>query len=93
MPRPVGSKNFNRKRLQEALEEHNIDFIKDYYGMITAADTPVAIKASMLMNIMEFIYPKRRAEDSGGTPDQGAGILILTHEERALLVKVARGDK
>lgn len=94
MSRTPGSKNFNRKLLQEVLSEKNIDLVGDYFNLCQTSETPVSIKASMLMHLMEFVYPKRRAEDSGGEPEQGPMAQIVVTEELLLkMIPIARGEK
>ncbi len=90
MSRTPGSKNFNRKLLQEVLAEKNIDLVKEYFDLLTTSEPD--IKSRMLMHLMEFVYPKRRAEDSSGTPEDPANILIVTDDQLKELVKIARGQ-
>lgn len=92
MGREKGSKNFNRRLLQEALEEKGIDFIGEYYKTLHDAD--IEIKARMLMHLMEFIYPKRRPVDfEGEAQDSEVVIVTATDEQLLRLVGVTKDEK
>lgn len=88
MSRPKGSKNFNRRLLQDVLDEKNIDLIADYYATMSQVDPE--IKARMLMHLIEFVYPRRRAEDAAGTAGNGEPTTALTQVELLALVAAAR---
>lgn len=91
MGRERGSKNFNRRLLQEVLAEKNIDLIGDYYALLQKVDDD--IKARMLMHLIEFVYPRRRAEDSSGTAGDSPPQAALTQTELLALVTAARQPK
>lgn len=88
MSRTKGAKNFNRRLLQEVLEEKGFDLVAELIGLYsTAADLDT--KARILMHMMEFVFPKRRPEDSAGEPENPqAGVVFLSNEE---LVRLAAG--
>ncbi len=90
MSRTAGSKNFNRKLLQQALEEHDFDFIVEWLAIFKDSDS--SRKLSMLMHISEFIYPKRRPEDATGTPGEAPISIAVTDEQLDRLVNGAKGE-
>lgn len=80
--------------MQQALEELDYPYLKKYVELIENQITPVNTKAQMLMHLAEFIFPKRRPEDSSGDAgEQLNGVLIVTDEHLEKLVKVARGER
>ncbi len=92
MGREKGSKNFNRRLLQDVLAEKNIDLIGDYFKLLSSVDDE--IKARMLMHLVEFVFPKRRPEDSSGEPGDTPLAQILVTEELLLkMIPIARGEK
>lgn len=90
MSRPIGSKNFNRRLLQDVLAEKNIDLVYEYFELLKEVDPE--IKSRMLMHLMEFVFPKRRAEDADGTPGEAAVQITVTDEQLQRLVKSAKGE-
>lgn len=91
MSRPKGSKNFNRRLLQDILLEKNIDLVDKAWAIISDPNTPVEITARMVMQMFEYVFPKRRAEDAEGTPDQGV-IMPRTEAEVIAYIKAAREE-
>lgn len=89
-----GSPNVNPSKASVILElkARGIEFLKVYWDLIEADTTPIEQKVKLLTSILEFIYAKRRPEDSSGTPDEsGAPIVIVSDEQLGRLVKGARG--
>lgn len=91
MGRTKGSKNFNRRLLQDVLDEKGIDLIDDYYRILKTAS--LEIQARMLMHLIEFLYPKRRPEDSSGSAEDQAPGYVVTEEFLLNAITGAKGDK
>lgn len=80
MSRPKGSKNFNRRLLGEVLTNRKIDLVGKAWAIINDPSTPVEVSSRMIMIMFEYVFPKRRPEDSSGGVDQGGAAYRVIEE-------------
>lgn len=88
--RPKGVKNFNpnKRRLEDAFREKGFNYVDEFVKNYNEA-TP-QLKIDLLKHLTEFLFPKRRAEDSDGTAGDSGPAVALTQVELLALVTAAR---
>lgn len=99
-PRPPGSgrkkgtPNKDTQKLVEVLRELNVNPVRAVCELMPKLE--YAKQADVYLKLMEYIYPKRRAEDAAGDPGDapiaGAAV-VFTLEETQALISAARGVK
>lgn len=64
--------------LVENLQEQGLNPVTEFFKTLALVDDP-AIKAKLLLDVFEYVYPKRRAIE--GTVDVNLGVTELSHAE------------
>jgi len=64
--------------LVENLQEQGLNPVTEFFKTLALVDDP-AIKAKLLLDVFEYVYPKRRAIE--GTVDVNVGSTELSHAE------------
>lgn len=98
-PRPAnagrkkGTPNKSTLALCSILSELKLDPVRALNELLPQLEPKD--QASVHMKLMEYIYPKRRAEDGSGDPGDvpASATVALTFEQIQILTERARGEK
>lgn len=89
--RAKGTPNKTNSRISDLCKERGVDPAEVLIELLHDSDNEMRLKAAR--TLMEYIDPKRRAEDSNGNPDDSLRLAPKTPEERLALVRAIRGEK
>lgn len=92
--RPKGAANFNpnKKRLEQGFKDKGFDYVDEFIKLYKDSGLPLNLKASLLQGLTEFLYPKRRAEDEDGKPNDQP-LVVVTDELLKAMAQSARDQK
>ncbi len=96
MARTLGSKNKfpAHEKIMDELMKYKFNWISEFVGVFRDTETNSGLRVDMLKDLAQYLFPKRKPEDSVGDSSESPLVgITVTNEQLADLVRIARGDK
>jgi hypothetical protein len=74
--RPKGSRNKGTDLLEDRLNRLGCDPLRAMAELAMDPTVPVAVRAKLYAELASFLYPKRKAVDTGLSPEDGISISL-----------------